>query len=77
MDAFVDAHDLGTVVDNGGFKLQDEPEVVLAPDVAFVSAARLPRGLEIIGYPEIPPDLVVEVLSPSETDADVEINMGK
>ena len=72
LDTFVDAHGLGTVVDNGGFKLQETPEVVLAPDVAFVAADRLPPEIEIVGYPEIPPDLAVEVSSPSETRADIE-----
>lgn len=77
LDAYVDEHGLGTVVDNGGFKLQNEPEVVLAPDVAFVGADRLPRNAEIIGYPEVPPDLAVEVISPSETEADVETKADK
>lgn len=77
LDAYVDVHGLGTVVANGGFKLQDEPEVVLAPDVAFVSADRLPPDAEIIGYPDIPPDLAVEVISPSETDTDVETKVGR
>ncbi|HEV2108503.1 MAG TPA: Uma2 family endonuclease [Thermomicrobiales bacterium] len=72
LDTYVDAHDLGAVVDNGGFKLQGEPDVVLAPDVAFVQADRIPPAPETIGYPEIPPDLAVDVMSPSDEPADIE-----
>jgi Uma2 family endonuclease len=46
-----------------GFTLERAPDTVRAPDVAFISTARLlPRDTR--GYAEIAPDLVVEVLSP-------------
>ncbi len=59
-------HSLGAVLSaETGFTLFRNPDTVRAPDVAFISAARLPVE-RIIGYPEFAPDLVVEVLSPSD-----------
>lgn len=52
-----------------GFRLQRNPDTVLAPDVAFVRKERLealPKK-----YLELAPDLVVEVVSPNERDAKV------
>ena len=40
------------------------------PDVAFISRHRLPAP-EPIGYPELGPDLVVEVLSPGDRPGEV------
>ncbi|HEX4934550.1 MAG TPA: Uma2 family endonuclease [Gemmatimonadaceae bacterium] len=46
-----------------GFTLERAPDTVRAPDVAFISTARLlPRDTR--GYALIAPDLVVEFLSP-------------
>lgn len=52
-----------------GFKLETDPDTVLAPDISFIRKGRLdalPRN-----YPEIVPDLVVEVISPSERKGQV------
>ena len=48
-----------------GFTLQRKPDTVRAPDVAFIRNERLPNPIPV-GYPELAPDLVVEVLSPSD-----------
>ncbi len=50
------------------FVLQRDPDIVRCPDIAFVKANRLPlpiskRGGFILG----PPDLAVEILSPSQS----------
>jgi Uma2 family endonuclease len=65
---YVKEHGLGRVVcnDTGVFTGRD-PDTVLAPDIAFWSRARLPEMPE--GFVEVPPDLVVEVVSPSDTQA--------
>ena len=42
------------------------PDTVRGADVAFYSYARVPRGPLPEGYLDVPPDLVVEVLSPSD-----------
>lgn len=53
-----------------GFTLQRRPDTVRAPDVAFVRADRVPSpGTR--GFPELAPDLAVEVRSPGDTHAEV------
>ncbi len=52
-------------------------DTVLAPDVAFVRAERLPPRAERRGYLPLAPDLVVEVMSPSDRNADVEQKVGR
>jgi Uma2 family endonuclease len=68
LDVYVTEHKLGTVfAAETGFVLARDPDTVLAPDIAFVRADRLPSEDEWDGYLAIAPDLVVEVLSPSDT----------
>lgn len=62
---FVRDHRLGRVYDQSGFILARGPDTLLGPDLAFVASARLPANLQ--GYPEVAPDLVVEVASPSQS----------
>lgn len=65
------AHDLGVVyAAETGFTLMRHPDTVRAPDVAFVRRERLPTP-EPIGYPDLAPDLVVEVLSPGDGPGEV------
>lgn len=66
LGAFVRENGLGQVfAQDTGFKIGRDPDTVRAPDLAFVSTARL--GLiPDEGYAELAPDLVVEVLSPSD-----------
>ncbi len=62
----VEANDLGRVyAAETGFWIEVDPDTVRAPDVAFVSNARLPQD-DPDGYARFIPDLVVEVLSPSD-----------
>lgn len=55
-----------------GFVLSSEPDTVRAPDAAFVAADRLPSGGLPAGYLRLAPDLAVEVVSPSDTAADLQ-----
>ncbi|MGH2532050.1 MAG: Uma2 family endonuclease [Thermomicrobiales bacterium] len=70
---FVGRHKLGVVLAaETGFFLKQYPDTVLGPDVAFVRTARLPpRETWRKGFPELAPDLVVEVVSPSESGPSV------
>lgn len=72
LGAWARAGDRGEVGPESGFILARDPDVVLAPDVFFISKSRIPQA----GIPEafwpLAPDLAVEVISPSETA--VEIN---
>jgi Uma2 family endonuclease len=53
-----------------GFLLHRGPDTVRAPDVAFVARDRL-SGDPSSGFAELAPDLVVEVVSPSDRASDV------
>lgn len=69
---FLDEHDLGHLVSNdAGVITQRDPDTVRGPDLAFFSYERLPREQEPIGYPTVAPDLVFEVLSPTDRMSDV------
>ena len=55
-----------------GVILETNPDTVREPDVAFVSAERLPLDVEISGYCPVAPDLVVEIKSPSDSEQAVD-----
>src|SRR5688500_10982462 len=54
-----------------GFVLQRDPDTVLGPDFAFVRQDRLPPREARRGYMPVPPDLAVEIVSPSDTADEV------
>jgi len=66
-------HNLGIVFGaETGFKLESNPDTVLAPDIAFVRRDRVPAGDFSEKFWAMPPDLVVEVVSPSNTRREIE-----
>ena len=66
LGSYVAMHQLGTVyAAETGFTLARHPDTVRAPDVAFIRRERLPTP-EPTGFPDLAPDLVVEVLSPGD-----------
>jgi Uma2 family endonuclease len=70
---YVEEHDLGeTFAAETGFLLSEDPDTVRAPDVAFVSHARLKHRANDPGYLPLAPDLVAEVVSPGDRSSDVE-----
>jgi Uma2 family endonuclease len=70
MGNFIVENDLGLVVGTDtGFVLFTNPDTVRAPDIAFISKARL---TPLTGkYFTIAPDLAVEVISPSESASEI------
>ena len=52
-----------------GFRLGRNPDTVRAPDVAWIAPGRIEEGTQ--GFPELAPDLAVEVKSPSNTTAEM------
>jgi Uma2 family endonuclease len=62
---FVHGARRGVVTNKCGVILARNPDTVRGPDVAFWSRDRLPE-LPRRGYPNVAPDLVVEILSPSD-----------
>ncbi len=63
---FVRERALGVVGSEGGFELE-VGSTLLAPDVAFVRADRVPPPDQQQGWTPLAPDFVAEVLSPSNT----------
>jgi Uma2 family endonuclease len=61
----------GCVGVESGFILARDPDTVRGPDVFYVGAAHLPPGGIPESYWEIAPDVAVEIVSPSESAADV------
>jgi Uma2 family endonuclease len=73
---WVTSRGLGQLFDSStAFILRRRPDLVRAPDVAFVAAARVPRPIPKGGL-ELAPDLAVEVLSPSNTAAEINRKLG-
>ena len=54
---------------DAGFLLQRDPDTVREPDVAFISAEKLPLDVKVRGFYEVVPDLVVEIVSPGDSPA--------
>jgi Uma2 family endonuclease len=50
-----------------GFVLSLDPDIVLAPDLAFIRRERLPKGPRLPRTRDEAPDLTVEVMSPGDT----------
>ena len=69
---FILPRSLGRLVgSDSGVLLERNPDTVREPDLAFTLAERLPPGGPSVGYAEVVPDLVVEVVSPSDQPRDV------
>ena len=52
-----------------GYRLERGPDTVRAPDVAWIAPGRIPPGTQ--GYPELAPDLAVEVKSPGNSNPEM------
>ena len=73
LQQFVQSRGLGVAfAAETGFVLSTDPDTVRAPDAAFVAAERLPTGNLPTGYLRLAPDLVVEVVSPSDTASELQ-----
>lgn len=54
-----------------GYILSTDPHTVVAPDVGFFRPDRYPDDFPERGYFPMPPDLAVEVISPTDRRADI------
>jgi Uma2 family endonuclease len=71
LGTFVEQHALGEILGaEGGFLIARDPDTVRAPDVAFIARQRCPTPFPTEFFPG-PPDLAVEVLSPSDRASEV------
>ena len=55
-----------------GFLIQQDPDTVRAPDVAFIAQARIDEVGPVEGYWPGAPDIVAEVVSPNDRFTDIE-----
>ncbi len=68
---FADDNDLGVCfAAETGFKVESDPDTVIAPDWAFVSQERVPHPIPQ-KYIPFAPDIVLETRSPFASDRDV------
>jgi Uma2 family endonuclease len=73
---YVKANKLGIVyAADTGFKLESNPDTVLAPDVSFIARERIREISK--KYREGAPDLAVEVVSPNERRSKIEKKVGQ
>jgi Uma2 family endonuclease len=64
---FVKQHGLGRALTNdAGVITERDPDTVRGADVSYYSYSRLPQGQTDLGYFPVPPELVIEVRSPSD-----------
>jgi Uma2 family endonuclease len=75
---YVKANKLGIVFGaETGFIIAENPDTVLAPDVAFISREHIPESGIPKKYWQGAPDLAVEVLSPGDTAREVQEKVGQ
>jgi Uma2 family endonuclease len=71
--AHVEQHRLGVVcAADTGFKLENDPDTVRAPDVSFIARERITTEGIPKGYWPGAPDLAVEVKSPDDRRSEIE-----
>lgn len=70
---FNEEHHLGEVFGaDGGFVLSRDPLILVAPDVSFVGADRIPAGFDFQRFFPGAPDFAAEITSPSDRPDEVE-----
>lgn len=61
---FTSQHPIGRVTSETGYRLDDNPGTLRAPDVGFIRQTRLPGGRMTQSFIPVAPDLAIEVVSP-------------
>jgi Uma2 family endonuclease len=78
LDEFAEAHNLGVVCGNETFVLiRADPLRVRGADVVYWSKAKAPDGVPRQGMIAAPPDLCVEVVSPTNTWSEIFTKVGE
>ncbi len=72
LQAFVKPRHLGRIAaSDSGVWLERDPDTVRESDIVFISADKIPTGVRVTGYYEAVPDLVVAMVSPSNTSREI------
>ncbi len=67
LGSFIESRRLGIyTTSDSGVWLERDPDTVREPDVAFFSSEKSPPDERVTGYAEVAPDLVVEIVSPTD-----------
>jgi Uma2 family endonuclease len=78
IDAFVREHKLGrTLINDSGIITERNPDTVRGADVSFYSYQRVPKGQSPVGYAGASPEIVFEVVSPSNTRRAIKEKIGE
>lgn len=72
LESYARKRGLGRAVVESGFVLAEDPPTVRGPDLAFLAADGLPPDGPPTGFWRRAPDLAVEVVSPSNTAAEIQ-----
>jgi Uma2 family endonuclease len=65
--SYLKTNKIGRVFVESGVITEHDPDTSRGPDVSYYSKERLPLGKRVVKYNDLPPDLCVEVVSPSNT----------
>jgi len=78
VSAFVREHQLGRVLSNdSGIITQRNPDTVRGADVSYYSYQRVPKDQSPIGYAGASPEIVFEVVSPTNTRGEIAMKTGE
>ena len=66
---WADSHNYGRTAIGCGYWLERDPDTVRAATITWVAPGRIPKGTQ--GYPELAPDLAVEVKSCSTSHPEI------
>lgn len=78
ISAFVREHQLGRVVSNdSGIITKRDPDTVRGGDVSYYSYQRVPKDQSPIGYAGASPEIVFEVVSPTNTRGEITTKIGE
>ena len=74
LQGYLGKNELGTLRAKAGIWIEGNPDTVRKADIAYISDANLQAGTLKYGYPEAAPDLLVDVVTPTDYFSDVSEN---
>jgi Uma2 family endonuclease len=78
VDNFVRQHDIGrTLTNDSGIITKRNPDTVRGADISYYSYQRVPKGQSPVGYAGASPEIVFEVVSPSNTRREITFKFGE